>query len=182
MMWVWASDSMHMQSGIEIHFLACWFFTLCSLLLVQPFRTAQAQDLCVRTHPEAKHPSSISPCCVQTVFNNLLSLLTNPGQLLVSITYLDQWLIFLHIWVFGMDVLHVPVGAFLCVWSLLACGMVQQLSGAALWSVTFVWIGNVDLFRLKRHELESLVRTHDQKCLFALCQSTLLSPCEADVK
>lgn len=133
-----------------------------------------------RSQTSVKHLSS-----VKHFLKNLLSLFVNLSRSLNFIKYLIELTIFLYLCVgvcSGLHVLQVPVGAFRCVWSLLACGMVQQLSGAALWSVTFVWIGNADLFRLKRHELESLVRTHDQKWLSALCQSTLLSPCEADVK
>lgn len=67
----------------------------------------------------------------------------------------------------------------------LVCGWVGSSVKSKIWPITFVWIGNVNLLGLSRHELEWLVRTHDQKLVFLLsapCQSTLLSPCEADGK
>lgn len=199
MIWAWASDSMHMQWGLEIQLP--WLpilrrashIALRCLWLQHPTGRCEAGTL-LAGHTQAKHQSStsISPVRrVPTSFNNLFFILSTWFQ---QATYLDASNLFdqtANIVLCGWVCVHAcmyfmcqwgPSSVCACVCSLLACGVVHQPSGAVLWSVTFVWIGNVDLFRLKRHELESLVRTHDQKRLSALCQSTLLSPCEADVK
>lgn len=197
---------MHMQQGLNpaalvVDFEALFTHTVsfCCLWVQHLMGWCETRTL-LAGHTQAKHQSStsISPvCCLPFSFKNLLSLLSPWFQ---QATYFNASNLFdqiasIVVYVCAhahscSHVLHQSKDVFLCVRVCvctcasvcLACGMVHQPNRAVLWSVTFVWIGNVDLFRLKRHELESLVRTHDQKRLVALCQSTLLLPCEADVK
>lgn len=50
----------------------------------------------------------------------------------------------------------------------LECGWVGSSVKSKIWPITFVWIDNVILLGLSWHELEWLVRTHDQKLVFLL--------------